>query len=93
MTPVLRYSIPKCLELSPNLLAYRRGLPAPDGCPNHRQAGSKTDLDRCVGSPWYEIRVDAQLDPVLSAPRPLLLMSQGETRPGIVHGQHWSRRS
>lgn len=87
----LYYSIPKCLELSENLMAYRRGLPALDGCQNHQQAGSATDLSPCVGPQYGEIRVDRELDPIIRPPRPSILLSQGEARPGIVQGQHWGR--
>lgn len=39
-----------------------------------------------------EIRVDRELDPIiLGSPLPLVLLSQGETRPGIKQGQHWGR--
>lgn len=93
MTGVVYWVIPKCLELSYDLAAYRRGLPAPDGCPNHRQATSAAGANApCVGPEWWEIRADAELDPAITRPRPLVLLSQGMARPGICYGQHWGRR-
>lgn len=88
MAAISHRSIPRCLELSLNLKAYWHGLLARDGCPNHRLQRSATAYGPCLRSEWERIGIDID-DPVSSFPQPAILLSQGEARPGMEHGQHW----